>query len=166
MLDIRNASLEDIQVIRAMAAAVFPSTYKNILSSDQIDYMMEWMYSEESLRRQMTEENHCYYIAYKEGLPVGYLSIQPDGEDVFHLQKLYLLPALQGMHLGEQCFQYAIAAIKKLHPTPCRMLLNVNRCNKALAFYQKMGMVIDSEGDFPIGNGYYMNDYIMRMDIV
>ena len=43
--------------------------------------------------------------------------------------------------------------------------LNVNRNNKALQFYEYMGMRKLRKGDFPIGNGYYMNDYIMGLDI-
>jgi ribosomal protein S18 acetylase RimI-like enzyme len=39
--------------------------------------------------------------------------------------------------------------------------LNVNRNNKALGFYQKFGFVILREEDIDIGNGYFMNDYIM-----
>ena len=165
MPDIRKASLEDIPTIRSMASVVFPDTYREILSPEQIDYMMEWMYSEKSLHRQMTEEGHIYYITYQNEKPAGYLSIQPEGEDIYHLQKLYILPSHQGLHLGEQLFRQAITAIKELHPTPCQMRLNVNRHNKALTFYQKMGMVKVDEGDFPIGNGYYMNDYIMGMEI-
>ena len=30
---------------------------------------------------------------------------------------------------------------------------------------ERMGMVKVDEGDFPIGNGYYMNDFIMGMDM-
>lgn len=45
------------------------------------------------------------------------------------------------------------------------MELNVNRNNKALQFYEYMGMRKLRKGDFPIGNGYYMNDYIMGLDI-
>ena len=45
------------------------------------------------------------------------------------------------------------------------MELNVNRNNPALGFYEHMGMKKVREGDFPIGNGYYMNDYIMGLDI-
>lgn len=162
---IREAELDDIPVIRSLASVVFPDTYKEILSPDQIDYMMEWMYSEESLRRQMVMERHIYYLAYQEGRAVGYLSIQPEGEHVFHLQKLYILPNCQGLNLGRMLFEQAIKNIKKLHPAPCQMRLNVNRNNKALTFYEKMGMAKVDEGDFPIGNGYYMNDYIMGMDI-
>ena len=165
MIDVKKATTEDIVLIRAMASVAFPDTYRDILSPEQIDYMMEWMYSEESLHRQMTGEGHLYYIAYKDNQPAGYLSIQPKGKDTYHLQKLYVLPVYQGMHLGAQLFRHAIAAIKELHPAPCRMRLNVNRYNKALAFYQKMGMEKVDEGDFPIGNGYYMNDYIMGMEI-
>ena len=165
MCEIRKASVDEVPVIRAMAQVAFPDTYKEILSPEQIDYMMEWMYSEESLRRQMMEEGHIYYVAYREGRAVAYLSIQPEGEHVFHLQKLYVLPDYQGMHLGKQLFNQAIKAIKELHPAPCQMRLNVNRNNKALAFYEKMGMTKVDEGDFPIGNGYYMNDYIMDLDV-
>ena len=165
MCVIRKASVDDIPVIRAMAQVAFPDTYKEILSPEQIDYMMEWMYSEESLKRQMLEEGHIYYLAIHEGRAVGYLSIQPEGEHLYHLQKLYVLPAFQGMQLGKLLFLQAIKVIKELHPAPCQMHLNVNRNNKALSFYEKMGMAKVDEGDFPIGHGYYMNDYIMGIEI-
>ena len=45
------------------------------------------------------------------------------------------------------------------------MELNVNRNNRALHFYERMGLRKLREGDFPIGDGYYMNDYIMGLDI-
>ena len=56
MLNIRKATTEDISCIRTMAMIVFPETYKDILSTLQIDYMMEWMYSEDSLHKQMSKE--------------------------------------------------------------------------------------------------------------
>ena len=165
MFSIRKATTNDIHLIHEMAWVVFPHTYKEILTPEQIDYMMEWMYSEDSLHKQMEKDGHIYYLAFKEDEPAGYLSIQPEGEHVFHLQKIYVLPSFQGMKLGKQLFEQAIKAIKELHPAPCQMRLNVNRQNKALAFYERMGMVKVDEGDFPIGNGYYMNDFIMGMDI-
>ena len=65
-----------------MACVAFPDTYKTILSPEQLDYMMEWMYSPENLRRQMAE-GHVYYIAYKDGTPCGYLSVQPEADDLY-----------------------------------------------------------------------------------
>ena len=42
------------------------------------------------------------------------------------------------------------------------LLLNVNRHNKAISFYKKYGFDIIAEEDIDIGNGYYMNDYVME----
>ena len=165
MFEIRKATLEDISLINELAWIVFPHTYKELLSQGQIEFMMDWMYSPTNLQKQMTEDGHIYFIAYKDEVPAGYLSIQPEGEHTYHLQKIYVLPHFQGMKLGKLLFNHAIKAIKELHPEPCQMRLNVNRENKAVTFYQRMGMVKVDEGDFPIGNGYYMNDYIMGLDI-
>lgn len=165
MFTIRKATVTDCNLINKMAQDVFPATYNEILSPEQLDYMMDWMYNPENIRKQMEEERHIYFIAYKECVPCGYVSIQPQEENVFHLQKIYVLPYFQGLHCGSFLFKEAIKYIKEIHPTPCLMELNVNRNNKALKFYEYMGMKKLREGDFPIGNGYYMNDYIMGLEI-
>ena len=165
MFTLRKATIADRSLIRELAWQVFPATYKDILTPVQIDYMMEWMYSEENIRKQMEEENHVYFIAYKDNDAAGYVSVQPEGDDLFHLQKIYVLPQYQQTHCGSFLFRSAIQYIKEIHPAPCKMELNVNRYNRALHFYEHMGMKKVREGDFPIGNGYYMNDYIMGINI-
>ena len=166
MFEIRKATLEDIPLINKLAWIVFPHTYKELLSPGQIEFMMDWMYSPTNLRKQMTEDGHTYFIAYEGDEPAGYLSIQPEGEHTYHLQKIYVLPSFQGKKLGKQLFNHAIQAIKELHPEPCQMRLNVNRYNtKAVDFYFRMGMKKVFEGDFDIGHGYLMTDYIMALDI-
>lgn len=163
MLTIRPAERAELSLVHALAWQIFPATYRSILTPEQRDYMMEWMYSPESLERQVAE-GHRYYLACLDGEPVGYLSIQQESPDLFHLQKIYLLPACQGKGFGRQLFTHAVEEVRRLHPSaPCVMELNVNRQNPALHFYERMGMTRDREGDFPIGNGYYMNDYIMRL---
>lgn len=165
MFSIRKATVADCNLINQLAEEVFPATYKTILSPEQTEYMMEWMYAPENIRKQMEEEGHVYFIAYQGCEPCGYVSVQQEGEDLFHLQKIYVLPHFQGTHCGSFLFREAIKYIKEIHPSPCLMELNVNRNNKALKFYEHMGMRKLREGDFPIGNGYYMNDYIMGLDI-
>lgn len=165
MFTIRKADINDCRLIRSLALQVFPETYSPILTPEQIDYMMGWMYSPESLRRQMEEEGHVYFIAYEECEAAGYVSVQPEGEDLFHLQKIYVLPYFQKAHCGSFLFRHAVNYIHEIHPTPCHMELNVNRHNPALGFYEHMGMKRLRQGDFPIGNGYYMNDYIMGLEI-
>ncbi|MGL5684020.1 MAG: GNAT family N-acetyltransferase [Marinifilaceae bacterium] len=165
MLQITQASTTDIPTIMALATDIFPLTYRDILSKEQITYMMEWMYSAKNLHKQIAEDGHLYFIARMEGKPVGYVSIQMEENNLFHLQKLYILPMYQGLHCGSKLFQYAVNYIKHNYPRTRSLELNVNRNNKALQFYLNMGLTIRCEVNVHIGNGYYMNDYVMGMEI-
>ena len=89
MFVIKQATTADIPLINKLAWNVFPETYKNILSHEQIEYMMDWMYSIENLHKQMEEEGHIYYIAYEECEAAGYVSIRQEDTDLFHLEKIY-----------------------------------------------------------------------------
>jgi ribosomal protein S18 acetylase RimI-like enzyme len=63
-------------------------------------------------------------------------------------------------------FETAVAVVRSLaQQLPARVELNVNRNNPAVGFYRHLGLDILREGDFHIGNGFYMNDYIMGLDI-
>ena len=164
---IRRASADDIPVIRALADVTFRDTYKEILSPEQMEYMMDWMYSEQSLARQMGQDGHVYFIAENDGTPCAYVSVQPlglqgDGAYLFELQKIYILPEMKGRGLGRLLYSYVAEFVRKAASGwPCRLELHVNRYNPAVGFYRRLGMEILREGDFPIGHGYYMNDYIM-----
>jgi ribosomal protein S18 acetylase RimI-like enzyme len=114
MFVIKQATTADIPLINKLAWNVFPETYKNILSHEQIEYMMDWMYSIENLHKQMEEEGHIYYIAYEECEAAGYVSIRQEDTDLFHLEKIYVIPYYQKYHLGKQLFQQAIKGIKKI----------------------------------------------------
>lgn len=94
MFSIRKATFADCELINRMAKEVFPATYKEILSPEQLDYMMDWMYAPQNILKQM-EEGHVYFIAYKDSGPCGYVSVQQQEKDVFHLQKIYVLPAFR-----------------------------------------------------------------------
>ena len=158
---IRRATEKDICAIRAIAGIAFPDTYRTILSRDQLDYMMEWMYSEESLARQFSS-GHIFLIEDSKGY-VSYRrdSAQDDGVPVFHLEKLYILPEFQKQGLGKKLFDAVAEEIRKDTKTDFIIELNVNISNPSIGFYRHLGMHVARSGDFPIGNGYFMNDYIM-----
>ena len=102
MLSIRRASEADCALIRRLAGEVFPATYREILAPAQLDYMMEWMYSEESLQGQF-RAGHVWFIASSDGEPCGYVSVERQGEDLFHLQKIYVRPVFRVSAPGSFC---------------------------------------------------------------
>lgn len=156
----RTATIADIPCIRKIAQEAFPATYSSIISPSQIEYMMEWMYSEQTLRDELSGDVR-FLLMEQDGEAVGYVSFGPEGEEgLFHLHKLYLLPSVRGRGYGRQLFGAAEDGMRKLGAKAFE--LNVNRHNKALDFYLHMGMSIERSGDFDIGGGFFMNDYILR----
>lgn len=169
MIKIEQAGHEHLHLIHDMAQVVFRHTYRDILSSDQMDYMMDMMYSMSNLEKQL-EDGHHYYIAYDDGRPCGYVSVQYEGADsdgieVFHLHKIYVMPDMQGKKVGIALFNTVVGHIRDAVDTMARIELNVNKFNKSVEFYKHIGMRVLLEEDFPIGNGFYKTDYIMGMDI-
>lgn len=161
-----QATLSDIPLIQHIADIAFRDTYKEILSPDQLEYMMKWMYATESLERQMTVESNTFFLAGKN----GYASVRPDGTTpdglpLFHLEKIYVLPEQQGKGIGMALFEKVKDFVTCKAGGHAMMELNVNRHNRALGFYQHLGMSIARSGDFHIGNGFYMNDYIMQLKL-
>ena len=164
-----KAGESDLQTIQDMAEVVFRDTYREILSEEQIEYMMDWMYSLPNLRKQLAE-GHVYYMACSDGRPCGYMSIQSEGSDedntaVYHLHKIYVMPLEQGRGIGRALFDQALKHVRASKQR-CRIELNVNRNNPAVEFYRRQGMRIIRQGDFHIGRGFYMNDYIMGLDVM
>ncbi len=163
---IRKATIEDIPAIMVMAEVVFRQTYATILSPEQMDYMMDMMYSETSLMKQMTQDGHIFFIEDGRGyVSYRHQGLDDDGYDVFHLEKLYVMPAEQKTGFGRVLFDTIVNEVKAYTSSHKRLELNVNRENPALDFYEHLGMRRDRQGDFPIGNGFYMNDYIMAIDL-
>jgi GNAT superfamily N-acetyltransferase len=167
---IRKATEDNLKTIHDMAQVVFRHTYREILSPEQMEYMMDMMYSMPNLRIQL-QEGHHYYIAYEGHIPCGYVSVQyedadGDGVEVFHLHKIYVMPGAQGKGIGLRLFETVVDHVRNTAPGLCaRIELNVNKYNRAVEFYKHLGMRVLLEEDFPIGNGFYKTDYIMGLDV-
>jgi N-acetylglutamate synthase-like GNAT family acetyltransferase len=156
---IRQADKSDIPLIRELTYQVWPQTYASILSQEQIDYMLELMYSPRSLEQQM-DEGCDFRIIYAGGVPVGFASVQETEPHIFKLHKIYILLPQQGKGTGKFLLEHIIDEIKKKGAKVLQ--LQVNRFNKAKEFYEKLGFAVVYEADFEIGNGFFMNDYVME----
>lgn len=162
MFTITNAFETDIPLIRQLCLQVWPQTYSAILSKEQIDYMLEMMYSESSLKQQM-QEGSQFILIYENDEPVGFASFQEAGPGLYKLHKIYVLPSQQGKGTGRFMLDKIINTIKENGAKALQ--LQVNRYNKAKQFYEKLGFSVIKEADFDIGNGYFMNDYVMEREL-
>jgi GNAT superfamily N-acetyltransferase len=167
-LTIRPAVLNDRAFIRSVSERTWPSTYGHIISQEQIDFMLDWMYSDDSLAEQF-EKGHQFYIADLNGEDIGFCSVSAEQADAtmnpasnsYKLNKLYVLPTAHGTGSGKALLQKAIEVAKAAGANS--LFLQVNKDNNAYHFYLKNGFIKESESIFEIGNGYVMDDYIMRL---
>lgn len=164
-LSIRPADLDDINSIGFLAQQIWPSTYGEIITQEQMQYMLQLFYSPASLRRQMLDEHHQFLLVEQGEEPIGFASWSSTKEKgIFKLHKLYVLPGQQGKGLGRSMIQFIFSDIRPLGGKKLR--LNVNRYNQAKLFYEKLGFAVIGEEDIAIGNNYFMNDYIMEVAVV
>lgn len=165
MFSFKSIEAADLPLVRDLASEIWPATYRNILSETQLQYMFEMMYSVESLRKQMKEGGHRFFVGSVDGVPSGYISIEKKGEKLYNFQKIYSLPAEQGKGFGRYLVEQAVAYLKENCEPPFTIELFVNRENKAVGFYKHIGFVEAGTRDHYIGEGFYMNDYIMTLDV-
>ncbi len=162
---IHEASPLEIPIIQSLIQRIWKPTYRDILSEDQMDYMMERMYDSQTLQDQMSS-GHTFLLLNEDSSPVGFAGYElnyPE-KNVCKLHKIYLLPETQGKGLGRMLLN-AVAEQAK-GAGQYSLLLNVNRYNKAFDFYKAYGFTVKEEVDLDIGEGYFMNDYVMELKLL
>ena len=163
VLVIRRADETDINVISTLAHAIWPDTYGNILSEAQLKHMLDLFYSHQALEKQF-DEGHVFLIALMNAETVGFASYSHANKTgVYKVHKLYVHPMLHGKGFGKKLLDTIIGEVKPTGATT--LLLNVNRHNPARDFYEKYGFKVIGEEDIAIGEGYFMNDYVMEKAI-
>lgn len=155
---IRPATDADIPLVQHLAHQTWPVAYSDILSPQQLDYMLTLFYSPESLRKQMAEGQQ--FCVIEDPQAVGFAAVGPVGEQVWKLYKLYVSPSRQGSGLGAKLLSHIETFAR--HAGASSLTLQVNRANAAKDFYARKGFKIIAERDFDIGNGFFMNDFVME----
>lgn len=163
MTKIEEASVKDLEIIHQLANEIWWPTYKNVVSDDQIAFMLDKMYSTTSLKNQM-EEGNVFLLLYVNGKTKGFACFSKTTVDqIYKLQKLYLQPDQQGKGTGKLLLSSVEEKVKKLGATT--LILNVNRGNKAQFFYQKVGYQIIEEVNIPYFQ-FVLNDYVMSKTLI
>jgi ribosomal protein S18 acetylase RimI-like enzyme len=164
LVQIEPAGESALPAIARLAGSIWRACYPGIISSQQIDYMLDRMYSLEALRREIISGGICYQRLFVAGEFAGFASYGPAGPDAFKLHKLYLHPEHHGRGLGGSLLQHCEREVRKLGAQ--RLTLNVNKQNAgAIAFYRRNGFVIVEPVIIDIGEGFVMDDYIMAKQL-
>jgi ribosomal protein S18 acetylase RimI-like enzyme len=164
MIQIFDGNEGHIPTIAQIADKTWHHTYAEILSPDQLNYMLKTIYDSATLTSVMRNGTQQFLLLKDNEGFQGFVSFgaRPEDPHIFKIHKLYVLPENQGKG-------YGTILIHEVKKRMCargimKLDLNVNRFNPAQYFYRKLGFRVLREEDIPIGP-FWMNDYVMRLEI-
>lgn len=162
MIHLEKITKIQLPIIKDLAYSIWPSTYGEILSREQLNYMLDNFYSIENLENQM-DKGQVFKLLFEDSNIVGYLSYEFNCIEtgLLKIHKIYLLPETQGKGFGKFMIDEVIKIAKENQQKG--IFLNVNKYNKAQFFYNKLGFNISKEEVIDIGNNYIMDDYQMEL---
>ena len=162
MISFQEVKESNIPLLRDLAKMSWETAYAEILSMEQIAYMLHEMYSEEVISEQIRNPHYFYYFIKVENIDIGFVGYEIHyQEDTTKLHRIYLLENAKGKGVGKVALKFLIQ--KVLEVGNHRIILNVNRNNPAQYFYKSLGFTVYEEGVFDIGNGFVMDDYLMEI---
>lgn len=156
---IREMSVADIPVVRELAERIWRRHYvPEIVTAEQIEYMLPRIYSDEAITRNIREKQQRFWLLYEEGTLLGYTAVEPVSKGAWFIDKLYIDMNTQRKGLGSTLLEHIVRELR-----PVALHLRVNRKNfKAINFYFKHGFFIESLDVLDIGGGYVMDDFLMK----
>jgi ribosomal protein S18 acetylase RimI-like enzyme len=152
------------QQVYKLASEIWNDNYKDIISKNQIDYMLNLMYNPIRLQQDLKEGYNWEFISYNNKI-VGYIAYVIKDDNRVFLSKIYLKNEVQGLRIGKKALQYVID-FAKTNNCPA-VYLTVNKGNiKGIRAYKNIGFTIITEDVTDIGSGYVMDDYVFEYQII
>lgn len=160
-MHIVRADENDRPIIENLAQRSWRAGYAGVLAAEQIEFMLDKMYSQAGLLASM-QEGCVFYLAQENDRPVGFIALKEKPDTLLRIEKIYLLPEVQGKGYGKELLDFAVEQARRAQLPIVE--LNVNRKNKAYYFYLKQGFEVVEEVDIPYYD-FVMDDYVMQKQI-
>ena len=160
----QKLSISDPDGVREMsrvATAIVREHYDPILGTTQTDYMLEKFQSPAAIRGQL-EHHYRYFFIREEGRDLGFVAFYPR-ENAMYLSKLYLRSEERGRGRARGIIDFVAGHARALGLGAIE--LNVNRFNRTVAIYEKLGFRRIREEKNDIGSGFFMDDFVYRLEL-
>lgn len=157
------ATEDDIETIRRLARRIWLDHYPGIITHRQIEYMLDRDYSAAALRRDINEDITIDLLALA-GKISGFAAYGPAACAAHaKLHKLYLDTVFHGRGYGSTLIRHVIGECRRRGFK--RLTLQVNKHNrKAIDAYERAGFAREASILDDIGEGFFMDDYVMGID--
>ncbi len=162
-IEIGPLRLDEAEAVVELAGRVWRAHYPRIISSEQIEYMLEQRYRP-VLVKQFIARGDVWLAARAGETLVGFAHGHPLTEGDYKLDKLYVETDLQRHGIGGLLIR--AMADRAAAQGYSRLALRVNRQNRqAIDAYLKHGFTVQTIYLEDIGGGHVMDDYVMTKEL-
>lgn len=158
-----TATEKDIPLIQDLAKRSWENAYAEILSIEQMEFMLTTMYSAEEILTHLQHPDYHYYLIKDENNNSfeGFIGYEHGYEEkTTKLHRIYLVSESKGKGFGKKALDFLKVKVSEKGDT--KIILNVNKINSARKFYELQGFKVYDEVVLDIGNGFVMDDYQME----
>ncbi|NAS29950.1 GNAT family N-acetyltransferase [Flavobacteriaceae bacterium R38] len=152
----------DFQQIAGLAKIIWSEHYTPIIGAQQVEYMLEKFQSATAIEEQI-QQGAAYFLLHFQDKPAGYFSYFKEKDTLF-LSKLYVLSTLRGNRIGKKAISFIEDKAKELNCDSITLTVNKYNTNSIKA-YEKMGFKNMGATVKDIGEGYIMDDFLMKKDL-
>ena len=161
--DMRIAQISeaDIPAVCALAREIWLQHYPGIITVKQIEYMLGQRYSPDVIGAQLRAGEAWWDKLEVGGELCGFASYERGSEArSMKIDKLYVHQIVRGRGCGAALIAHVAGAARR-HGMDS-LYLQVNKRNHgAVAAYLRTGFVVARAVKADIGNGFFMDDYVM-----
>lgn len=177
---------DDIRFVADLAKSIWTEYFVPIIGAPQTEYMIHKFQTFDKIKESIFKSNNNYFAVShfekktnpsdsnnteSENPFLAYLALTPDERGVF-LSRIYVKKEARNQGIAKMLIDFALNLTREEiqknekfsnENRPC-LWLTVNKKNmNSIDFYKKRGFVIENERKLDIGNGFYMDDYLMAL---
>ena len=148
-----------------LARRIWQEHYTPIIGPGQIEYMLNRFQSPERIWQDINENGYRYSLVEVDGELAAYMAAKTDNlEYSLFLSKFYIDKKFRQQGLGRQLLDALVQYCKTNGLNSIWLTVNKNN-SQSIAAYQKLGFVQTDSVVNDIGDGYAMDDFVMRLTI-
>lgn len=167
MTEIKLCGLPQLETLQSLCRTTFKETFENQNTQENMKKHLSTAYSDDKLKKQLESPDSVTYIAYCDGVPIGYLQLNRGSAQTekgysgsLEIQRIYVLSSAKGKGIGSQFMK--TAKEKAAEWGLSYIWLGVWEYNApAIKFYKSKGYEPFSEHTFMVGNDK-QTDILMR----
>jgi len=155
---VRPAAEADLPAVRQVLMETWHATYDAVFGADMVTEITGRWHSLDALRGQLNKAGTAFLVAERDGALVATLYASPGCDGVLMLERLYVLPAMQGHGVGRALWRAMLDRFAGARS----VRLEVHPANgPAIAFYRRLGFVDAGSGTACGGDQDAAIDHLM-----